>query len=178
MNDHISAAGKNRYFPLLAAALLPRLREFVHDERWPPYRISLQMRNVTAECRYGHQLCLLSQAWCLASFSLPQTIPPALGRLALHVALWRLLQIERAANAASPVPQPRRQKYRAFLGPLSTLTITRASPRPWRLRYPSRYRHLQLGRRDYDCSGQQVIACIDLTRQRHSLPGDRSGQSC
>lgn len=175
MNDHISAARKNRYFPLPAAELLPRLCDFVHDDRRPPYRILLQMCNATAECRYGHQLCLLSQAWYLASFSLPQTIPPALGRLALHVALSRLLQIERAANAASPVPQLR--QYRAFLGPLSTLTITRLHPRPWRPRYCGRYRPLQLGRRDYDCSGQQVIACIDLTWQRHGLHRDLSGLS-
>lgn len=176
MHDHISAARKNRYFPLPAAELLPRLHEFVHYERWPPYRIALQMRNATAECRYGHQLCLLSQAWLLASFSLPQTIPPALGRLALQVALWRLLQIERAANAASPVPQVWR--YRAYLGPLSTLTITRITSRPRRARYRGRYRHLPLGRRDYDCSGQHVITHIDLTRQRHRLPEDLNGQSC
>lgn len=175
MHDHISAARKNRYFPLSTAELLPCLHEFVHYERWPPHRIALQMRNATAECRYGQQLCLLSQAWLLASFSLPQTIPPPLGRLALQVALWRLLQIERAANATSPVPQLRR--YRAFLGPLSTLTITRIDSRPRRHPYRGRYRHLPLGRGDYDCSGQHVIARIALARQRHCLPWNLSGPS-
>lgn len=115
-----------RYYPLTFAQLVHRVAGFPSEAHrcHTGNRIRAHLRNSLVETALGHQLCTLSSKRYLAVLSLPDNVPVALGRRALACALECMI----AFGESGPL-QLRADRaqtfYRAFLGPLGRLTITR-----------------------------------------------------
>ena len=121
--DLISKPAVGRYFPLSHAEVmaLVKAHEFsVHDY---DSRLPVLLENCEVESGRGHQLCSFFRKGYFAEFSLPENVPPSLGRKAVSSALELFKNIDREPSIA------RRDQefiiYRAYLAPLGVVSIAR-----------------------------------------------------
>jgi len=121
-DDQISKPATGRYFPYPAKDIksaIERLQFLV-----PSYgdRLQIIMENSKVECDRGYQLCSFLPTSYAALFSLPDSVSSVVSRKAIDLALETFSEIDKG-----PRPSVREHQfiiYRAFLGPLSTLSIT------------------------------------------------------
>jgi hypothetical protein len=158
-----------RYYPLTFAQLVHRAAGFpaeAHGCR-TGNRIRAHLRNSLVETVHGHQLCTLAPKRYLAVLSLPDTVPVALGRRALERALECMIAFGEPDPLHSRADWAR-TFYRAFLGPLGRLTMTRDvthwdgfgwGPCNWG-------QVIALSRRYRRCLRQEVIVSTTLQSRR------------
>ena len=86
-------------------------------------RLSIRLENCGVECDRGAQLCSFLRRNYLAVFSVPSSIPQCVSKKALEIVMQKFADIDRGPWLA--VREQQFVMYRGFLGPFSTLSITR-----------------------------------------------------
>lgn len=121
--DYISKPLHGRYFPLSHAQLVSYVKTHGFAVHSYDDRLPVILENCDVECELGHQLCTFFRMGYLAELSLPDTVLPDLGRRAVEFALAQLEGIDKGPHMARHDQEF--IVYRAYLGPLSLVSITR-----------------------------------------------------
>ena len=131
--DIESRAAVGRYFPQPFAEVVGCVDDLRFSVQSYNSRLPVRLLNCDVECDPGHQLCSFIRMSYLAVLSLPDSVPPALGRSALSFSIFEFAAIDKRPHLA--VREQQFVVYRAYLGPFGRVTIAQhvvsAGSRPY-----------------------------------------------
>jgi len=119
--DLESKAATSRYFPQSFTEVVSCVADLQFSVHSYDSRLAVRFLNCDVECDLGHQLASFMRMSYLAVLSLPDGIPAVVAKSALSHSISEFAAIDKRPHLA--VREQQFVVYRAYLGPLSRVTI-------------------------------------------------------